>query len=117
MSQTIAVVQRSAPYNSLIAQESLDIALSFAVMDCDVSLFFIDDGVYQLLKKQQGHQGKSLAKNLAAMGLYGIDNLYCDAQSLQQRALDQEDLIDGITVLSPSELHKILADNERVFAL
>jgi tRNA 2-thiouridine synthesizing protein C len=117
MSHSIAVVQRSAPYNSQIAQESLDIALSFAIMDCNVSLFFIDDGVYQLIKQQAGHQGKSLAKNLAAMNLYGIDKLYCDIASLEKRDLTADLLIEGVTFITQQQFKQELSSQDRVFAL
>ncbi|MCK5718157.1 MAG: DsrE family protein, partial [Thiomargarita sp.] len=43
-------VNRKAPYGTIYALESLEVVLIGAAFDQDVSLAFIDDGVYQLKK-------------------------------------------------------------------
>ena len=40
-------LNRKAPYGSIYALESLEVVLIGAAFDQDVSLAFIDDGVYQ----------------------------------------------------------------------
>jgi tRNA 2-thiouridine synthesizing protein D len=46
-------VNRKAPYGTIYALESLEVVLITATFDQDVSLVFIDDGVYELVKGQQ----------------------------------------------------------------
>ena len=46
-------VNRKAPYGTIYALESLEVVLITATFDQDVSLVFIDDGVYELAKAQQ----------------------------------------------------------------
>jgi len=46
-------VNRKAPYGTIYALESLEVVLITAAFDQDVSLVFLDDGVYQLKKAQQ----------------------------------------------------------------
>ena len=46
-------VNRTAPYGTVYALESLEVVLISAAFDQDVSLVFIDDGVFQLKKGQQ----------------------------------------------------------------
>jgi sulfur relay (sulfurtransferase) DsrF/TusC family protein len=41
-----------APYGTVYALESLEVVLIAAAFDQDVSLSFIDDGVYQLVEGQ-----------------------------------------------------------------
>ncbi|HQU48176.1 MAG TPA: DsrE family protein, partial [Casimicrobiaceae bacterium] len=41
-------VNRSAPYGTIYALESLEVVLISAAFDQDVSLVFLDDGVWQL---------------------------------------------------------------------
>ena len=45
-------VNRKAPYGTIYAWESLEVVLIGAAFEQDVSLAFIDDGVYQLTKGQ-----------------------------------------------------------------
>ncbi len=46
-------VNRRAPHGSIYALESLETVLIGAAFDQDVSVLFVDDGVYQLKKDQQ----------------------------------------------------------------
>ena len=46
-------LNRKAPYGTIYALESLEVVLIGAAFDQDVSLAFIDDGVYQLKKGQE----------------------------------------------------------------
>jgi tRNA 2-thiouridine synthesizing protein D len=53
MSETIKkflYLNRKAPYGTIYAWESLEVVLIGAAFDQDVSLAFVDDGVYQLTK-------------------------------------------------------------------
>ena len=45
-------VNRKAPYGTVYALESLEVVLISAAFEQDVSLAFIDDGVYQITKGQ-----------------------------------------------------------------
>ena len=46
-------MNRRAPYGTVYALESLEVVLIGAAFDQDVSLVFMDDGVYQLTKGQK----------------------------------------------------------------
>ena len=43
-------VNRKAPYGTIYALESLEVVLIGAAFEQDVSLAFLDDGVYQIVK-------------------------------------------------------------------
>ena len=45
-------VNRKAPYGTVYALESLEVVLVSAAFEQEVSLAFIDDGVYQITKGQ-----------------------------------------------------------------
>jgi len=45
-------INRKAPYGTIYAWESLEVVLIGAAFDQQVSLAFVDDGVYQLMKGQ-----------------------------------------------------------------
>jgi tRNA 2-thiouridine synthesizing protein C len=45
-------VNRKAPYGTIYALEGLEVVLISAAFEQDVSMAFIDDGVYELVKGQ-----------------------------------------------------------------
>ncbi|MBE9563185.1 MAG: sulfurtransferase complex subunit TusC [Proteobacteria bacterium] len=89
-------VNRRAPYGSIYALESLEVVLIGAAFEQDVSLAFIDDGVYQL-KKGQATEGigmKNFSPTYNALGDYDINKIYVDKDSLEQRGLTLDDLMN-----------------------
>ncbi|MDM8565319.1 sulfurtransferase complex subunit TusC [Candidatus Halobeggiatoa sp. HSG11] len=89
-------VNRKAPYGSIYALESLEVVLIGAAFEQDVSLAFIDDGVYQL-KKNQSTDGigmKNFSPTYNALGDYDINKIYVDKDSLEQRGLSLDDLMN-----------------------
>jgi len=87
-------VNRKAPYGTVYALESLEVVLISAAFDQDVSLVFVDDGVYQL-KKNQSTDGigmKNFSPTYNALGDYDINKIYIEAESMKERGLTLEDL-------------------------
>lgn len=89
-------VNRKAPYGTIYALESLEVVLISAAFDQDVSLAFIDDGVYQITKGQDttGIAQKNFSNAYKALGDYDINKLYVDEESLAERGLTKDDLMD-----------------------
>ena len=89
-------VNRKAPYGTIYALESLEVVLISAAFDQDVSLAFIDDGVYQITKGQDttGIAQKNFSNAYKALGDYDINKLYVEEESLQERGLSKDDLMD-----------------------
>ena len=90
----IAIINKTAPYATSAGQESLDLALAAANFGQDVSLFFIEDGVYQLLNQQAPEHidQRNYSKTFAALEFYDIENIYVCAKSLHERGLSEQDL-------------------------
>ena len=84
-------VNRKAPYGTIYALESLEVVLITATFDQDVSLVFIDDGVYELVKGQQtkGIGIKNFSPSYRALDGYDVEKLYVDADSMAQRGLTE----------------------------
>jgi tRNA 2-thiouridine synthesizing protein C len=59
-------VNRKAPYGTIYALESLEVVLIGAAFDQDVSVVFLDDGVYQLEAgtADQGHREQEFLAHL-----------------------------------------------------
>lgn len=112
----IAVLNQSAPYGKVNAQESLDMALAMSNFGQQVSLFFIEDGVFQLIEKQSPDkiQHKAYYKTFSALTFYDIDDIYVCQQSLVDRELTTSDLSIPVTLLEPNQLSAILATHAQV---
>lgn len=87
-------VNRKAPYGTIYALESLEVVLIGAAFDQDVSLAFLDDGVFQLTKGQDtGEIGvKNFSPTFRALGDYDVTKLYVEKESLDERGLTEDDL-------------------------
>ena len=88
-------INRKAPHGTVYALEALEVVLIGAAFEQDVSLAFIDDGVYQLMAGQDpGSIGlKNFSKTFRALGDYDVRKLYVERESLEERGLRQDDLI------------------------
>ena len=111
-------VNRTAPYGTVYALVSLEVVLITAAFDQDVSLVFIDDGVWQLKKGQQtkGIETKNFSPTYRALEDYDVEKLYVEQESLAARGLSEEDLIVDVTVLPAAELGALMAEQDVVLS-
>jgi len=127
-SKKFLYVNRKAPHGSIYAQESLEVVLIGAAFEQDVTLAFIDDGVYQLMQNQDtsGIGTKNFAPTYRALGDYDVSQIYVERESLELRGLSKEDLMpltyededddwaekDSIHVVSSDELADIIEQQD-----
>jgi len=134
MSQTkkFLYVNRKAPYGTIYALESLEVVLIGAAFEQDVSVVFVDDGVYQLTKGQNTESVgmKNFSPTYNALGDYDVNKIYVDKESLDERGLSLDDLLelkyededddwaekDSIRVVSRKEIGKIMDQSDVVFS-
>ena len=111
-------VNRKAPYGTIYALESLEVVLITATFDQDVSLAFIDDGVYELVKGQDTKAIgiKNHSKTYRALDGYDVEKLYVERESLEARGLSEGDLIVDVTVLGAGELGQLMAEQDVVLS-
>ena len=111
-------VNRKAPYGSIYALEALEVVLISAAFDQDVSLAFLDDGVYQLKKGQQtkGIETKNFSPTYRALDGYDIEKLYVEREALEARNLTEADLLVDVTVLSRAELGELMDQQDVVLS-
>ena len=113
---SIAIINKSAPYGSSNAQESLDMALAMSNFAQDVSVFFIEDGVLQLLVSQDptAINAKAYHKTFAALEFYDIENIYVCKHSLLQRSIEASQLCIPVTLIELEDLSKLLSKQQHV---
>ncbi len=111
-------VNRKAPYGTIYALESLEVVLISAAFDQDVSLVFLDDGVYQLKKGQQtkGIETKNFSPTYRALEDYDVEKLYVEKEAMDARGLTTDDLIVDVTVLSRAEMGALMDQQDVVLS-
>lgn len=117
--RTVLVVCARPPLRGVLAREALDAIMALAVFDVSVTVLFCGDGVWQLLgtDMRSPHTGKSPARQLAALPMYDVDRLLADAQSLTERGIDADALIDEVNVIDSGDIAALLAEHELVLSL
>ncbi|MBK1648008.1 sulfurtransferase complex subunit TusC [Rhabdochromatium marinum] len=125
-------LNRKAPYGTIYAWESLEVVLIGAAFDQDVSLAFVDDGVYQLTKGQDttGIGMKNFSPTYAALGDYDVKKIFVEKESLEERGLTLDDLQhltwedededyaekDSIALVSRAEMAALMGESDIVFS-
>lgn len=89
-------VNTKAPYGTVYALESLEVVLISAAFDQDVSLVFCDDGVFQISNNQNTEASgmKNFSNAYKALGDYDINKLYVEKESLEERGLTLDNIMD-----------------------
>ena len=115
-SKKFMFVNRKAPFGTIYALESLEVVLIAATFDQDVSLAFLDDGVYEIVKGQnpKGIGIKNHAPTYRALEGYDVEKLYVERESLAARGLAEGDLIVDVTVLGAAELGALMDEQDVV---
>ncbi|NQV84363.1 MAG: sulfurtransferase complex subunit TusC [Rhodospirillales bacterium] len=103
-------VNRKAPYGTVYALESLEVVLISAAFDQDVSLVFMDDGVFQIVKNQDTNAigMKNFSKTYRALEGYDVEKLYVEKESMDARGLTEDDLLVDVEILSSQELGDLM---------
>lgn len=121
-------VNRKAPYGTIYALEALEVVLIGAAFDQDVTLAFIDDGVFQLVKGQNtdGIGIKNFSPTFRALGDYEVTKLFVEQESLDERGLTADDLQEimwedededyaekpSIRIISRAEMADVMAEQD-----
>jgi len=111
-------INRKAPHGTIYALESLEVVLIAAAFDQDVSLAFLDDGIYQLRKGQvtKGIGTKNFSPTYRALEDYDIEKLYVEHESMVARGLSIADLLVPVTVLPKDELGALIEGQDVVLS-
>ena len=88
-------VNRKAPHGTIYALEGLEVVLVGAAFEQDVSIAFLDDGVFQLLEGQDTAAigVKNFSRSFKALGDFEVRKVYVERESLAERGLASSDLM------------------------
>lgn len=107
-------VNRTAPYGTVYALEALEVVLIGAAFEQDVSVVFMDDGVFQLAKGQDtaGIGMKNFSPTYRALEMYDVEKLYVSKESLEERGLSEDDLLVDVEVKTAAEIRDLMEEQD-----
>ena len=111
-------LNRKAPYGTVYALESLEVVLIAATFDQDVSLVFMDDGIFEIAKGQntKAIEMKNFSPTYRALDGYDVEKLYVERESMEARGFTEADFVVPVEVLSATELGQLMAEQDVVLS-
>ncbi len=108
---------RSAPHSGCVVQEMLDVVLSTAAFEQQVSLLLLDEAVFAIKNNQQPerHQGKDTAAIFSALEIYDVNDIYVEVESLQERGLIIDDLSLSVHKVQRNKIADLMKQYDIVF--
>ena len=114
--KNILFIMNNTPYSNNHSFELLDSAMVSAIFELKVSLLYKDEGVWNLISKQNGGltNTKTYSKVVSGLSVYEIDNVYFCQQSVLDRQISATDLAPNANPLSLLEQKQLIADQDIV---
>lgn len=111
-------VNRKAPHGTIYALEVLEMVLISAMFEQDVHVAFLDDGVFQIRKNQvPAHlEMKDFSKTYRALEGYGIEKVFVEKESMEERGLASSDLVIPVAVIERTEMMDLMESADVVLS-
>ncbi|WP_348666474.1 sulfurtransferase complex subunit TusC [Arsenophonus symbiont of Ornithomya chloropus] len=103
----IAFIFMSVPHGTSSGREGLDLLLATAILTEKIGIFFISDGVCQLLARQNPNKilSRDYIVTYKLLSLYNINHRYICQEDLEERGFSSDScFILPVTILSVDQL-------------
>ncbi|MCH9696483.1 MAG: sulfurtransferase complex subunit TusC [Gammaproteobacteria bacterium] len=103
-------------YSGALGRESLEQVMLLAAFEQHVALLLSDDAVFQLVVNQHPDniQACDHGKLMQALPVYGIETIYVEAESLTERGLNQDNLIQTVQCVERAQMSTLLNQFDQV---
>ena len=110
------IIATSAPYAGALPRAAIDMALTTAAFEQQVTVVFRDDAVFQLLDKQDtsNSEQKNIGKMIPALAMYDVQRICAYSPSLANRHCELSDCVDGVEAISKEELRTMVTAADHV---
>lgn len=114
----LAFLFRTTPHGTAQSREGLD-ALLAATAFCDeddIGVFFLDDGIFNLLSNQNPERllQKDFIRTFKLLDLYEIEHRFICAESLQKWGIEEEQLVISAQKIDRTTLFAKLNQAEKL---
>ncbi|EKK4012832.1 sulfurtransferase complex subunit TusC [Cronobacter sakazakii] len=113
----VAFVFTQAPHGTAAGREGLDALLAMSALTEEIGVFFLSDGVFQILPDQhpQAVLSRDYISTFKVLPLYDIERCYICRESLQERGLSEEHaFVIDVEALDAAALRERLDDYDVV---
>ena len=112
----LLIILSRPPYSNAHSKDALDIALTAAAFEQEVSLLFCEDAPAMLLKSQQPEKTgqKNLASICSALPMYDIDTLYVEQWALKENGISASDLILPVIEVDQEAIASLIRESDIV---
>ncbi|WP_336278022.1 sulfurtransferase complex subunit TusC [Cronobacter dublinensis] len=113
----VAFVFTHAPHGSAAGREGLDALLAMSALTEEIGVFFLSDGVFQILLGQspQAILARDYISTFKVLPLYDIERCYVCRESLRERGLNEEQtFVIDVETLDAAALRERLDDYDVV---
>lgn len=106
----VAWVFHTPPHGTAAGREGLDAILATSAYSEDQALFFVGEGVLQLVKHQQPDTilSRDYIAAFKLLDLYDVEARYVCQQSLAAWGLSEQDLLIEVQVVAAEELAQLM---------
>jgi len=106
----IMFIMRSAPHGTIYSYEGLETVLIMAAFEQDLTMVFIGDGLFALVKDQVTDDigVKGFIKTYGALDDYEVEKIYVDRISMEERGLGPESFAIDVEVKEAEEIAAIM---------
>mgnify|MGYP001163282456 CR=1 FL=1 len=116
--KTLGFVFRSHPHSTAKGREGLDALLAASAYSEDIAVFFVGEGVTQLVASQTTASiySRDYAPAFKLMELYDIEQVYLCVDSLMDNGLTSVELVLDATRLDRNELKEKLQCCDKILS-
>lgn len=113
----LSILISKSPQIDYQAVETFDLAMSGAVFDWDIALFFVGDGLAHCLQWDPFQGQDDLSKRWLSATLFGVDRLYRLSEETWPINAELGPIAERVKAISHSEMQRILTESRRVMVL
>ncbi|VAX18680.1 hypothetical protein MNBD_NITROSPINAE04-2284 [hydrothermal vent metagenome] len=108
----IMFIMRNPPHGGIYSYEGLETVLIMAAFEQDLSMVFVGDGVFSLVKNQDTDAIgiKGYIKTYGVLEDYEVEKIYVDRQSMEDRGLTTDDFAIPVEVKEADEIAKLMQE-------
>lgn len=112
----LAFVFHSAPHQTSAGREALDAVLAASAYSEEISVFFIGEGVLQLLRDQQPDLilSRNYISAFKLLDLYDIEDRIICQDSLIEWGIDTNELVIDGEIIERAQLAKYLSSFDKI---
>ncbi len=107
----VAFVFKSAPHGTSAGREGLDALLATSALSEDIGVFFMGDGIFQIVPGQQPEKilSRDYIATFRVLPLYDIEQCYLCAESARVRGVPENSAwVVDVQSLEPDALREML---------